>query len=44
MQAGYLDMTKAKADGHLRSWISLTPSGREAYKGHIAALRQIAGL
>ncbi|MDR1264096.1 MAG: transcriptional regulator [Propionibacteriaceae bacterium] len=42
--AGYVALRKEAADGHLRTWAGLTPAGRTAFAGHVAALRQIAGL
>lgn len=40
--AGYVHMEKLSTGGRPRTWVSLTPVGRTAFEGHIAALRQIA--
>jgi DNA-binding MarR family transcriptional regulator len=42
--AGYVELKKEPADGHLRTWAVLTEAGQAAFAGHVAALRQIAGL
>ncbi|MDR0593881.1 MAG: transcriptional regulator [Bifidobacteriaceae bacterium] len=41
---GYVFIDKQSWGGHLRTWVGLTDQGRRAFDGHIAALRQIAGL
>ncbi|MFD4141787.1 MULTISPECIES: winged helix-turn-helix domain-containing protein [unclassified Streptomyces] len=41
--AGYLSITKARGRSYPRTWISLTPDGRQALAGHIAELRRIVG-
>jgi DNA-binding MarR family transcriptional regulator len=38
---GYLAMRKGHVGRRPRTWLSLTPRGREALRRHIAALRQI---
>ncbi len=43
-QAGYLTVAKKSSNSHLRTWLSLTSSGREALAGHLAELRRIASL
>jgi DNA-binding MarR family transcriptional regulator len=43
MDAGYVEQRKAVRDTRQRVWLRLTPRGREAYQGHIAALRAIVG-
>jgi DNA-binding MarR family transcriptional regulator len=43
-QAGYVKVDKRSQAGHIRTWLALTPAGRTAYQGHIAALRELAGL
>lgn len=40
-QAGYLVIHKTRCGPHSRTTVSLTPSGRGAYQGHVAALRAI---
>ncbi|AVZ73522.1 MarR family transcriptional regulator [Streptomyces lunaelactis] len=42
--AGYLDVTKARGASYPRTWIALTPDGRQAFSGHIAELRRIVEL
>ncbi|MFD5734586.1 MULTISPECIES: transcriptional regulator [Streptomyces] len=43
-RAGYLTVAKKTSNSHLRTWLSLTPSGRKALAGHLAELRRIADL
>ncbi|WP_310726703.1 transcriptional regulator [Streptomyces sp. N2A] len=43
-RAGYLTVTKKTSNSHLRTWLSLSSSGREALAGHLAELRRIADL
>jgi DNA-binding MarR family transcriptional regulator len=43
MDAGYVQQTKAVRDTRQRVWLSLTKSGRAAYRAHVAALRAIVG-
>lgn len=38
-EAGYAKVRKAASDGRQRTWLSLTPQGRKALKGHLAALK-----
>jgi DNA-binding MarR family transcriptional regulator len=38
---GYLAVRKGHVGRRPRTWLSLTPRGREALRRHIAALRQI---
>lgn len=40
-QAGYLVINKHQCGPRARTSVSLTPSGRTAYEGHVAALRTI---
>ncbi|WP_229054994.1 transcriptional regulator [Aeromicrobium sp. Leaf350] len=43
--AGYVELEKPTGRGRVRTWVRLTPEGRAAYRGHVAALRGItAGL
>ncbi|GAA4941913.1 transcriptional regulator [Actinoplanes utahensis] len=37
--AGHVTITKPTGRGRVKTWVSLTPSGRKAYAGHVAALR-----
>lgn len=38
-EAGYVKVRKAASEGRQRTWLSLSKPGREALKGHLAALR-----
>ena len=40
-QAGYLSVSKPLGQGRVRTWVKLTASGRRAFDGHVAALRQL---
>jgi DNA-binding MarR family transcriptional regulator len=42
-EAGYVDVSKPTGKGRVRTWLSLTPAGRRAYRGHVAALRELVG-
>jgi DNA-binding MarR family transcriptional regulator len=46
-EAGYLEVRKesstARTDARRLTWVALTPSGRSALEGHLAALADIAG-
>jgi len=46
-EAGYLTVRKersdARADARRLTWVALTPAGRTALAGHLAALVDIAG-
>lgn len=39
---GYLEVIKGYVGKRPRTWYRLTPAGREAFAGHLAALQQIA--
>ena len=41
--AGYVTVSKPTGRGRVRTWIALTPAGRRAYEGHVAALRALVG-
>ncbi len=43
IEAGYVEQRKAVRDTRQRVWLRLTPRGRKAYHGHLAALRAIVG-
>ena len=43
-EAGYARLRKATVNTRQRTWIRLTDAGRKAYAGHLAALRNLAGL
>src|SRR5438128_555604 len=40
--AGYLTVQKGYVGKHPRTWLSLTPAGRQAFADHLATLRRIA--
>lgn len=40
--AGYVALTKATAMSRMRTWLSLTKAGRQAFKAHVAALEALA--
>ena len=40
-QAGYVAIRKAASQGRQRTWLSLTPGGRQAFAAHAAALRSL---
>lgn len=42
--AGYVTVTKTRRQAHRRTWLALTPRGREAFAGHLAELHRLAGL
>jgi DNA-binding MarR family transcriptional regulator len=39
--AGHVEMTKPTGRGRVRTWVNLTPSGRQAYRNHVAVLRAL---
>jgi DNA-binding MarR family transcriptional regulator len=41
-QAGYVKVTKGQVGRRPRTWLALTPAGREAFTAHLAVLNQIA--
>lgn len=43
VEAGYVEQRRAVRDTRQRLWLSLTERGRAAYRGHVAALREIVG-
>jgi DNA-binding MarR family transcriptional regulator len=42
-EAGYLIQEKTFVDRKPRTWLMLTPAGRAAFRGHVAALRDLLG-
>ncbi len=42
-QARYVDLRKAKRDGRVRTWVSFTRKGREAFESHVNELQRLAG-
>ncbi|MCR6489878.1 transcriptional regulator [Amycolatopsis sp. OK19-0408] len=43
-EAGHVDVTKSRGQGARRTQVALTPSGREAFRRHAAALERIAAV
>lgn len=41
-QAGYVQVSKHQAGRHTKTWLSLTPEGRAAFRRHVAVLNQIS--
>lgn len=41
--AGYIELRKPTGQGRVRTWVQLTPAGRQTYTAHVAALREIVG-
>lgn len=39
--ADYVTITKPTGRGRVRTWVELTPAGRRAYTGHVAALKNL---
>jgi DNA-binding MarR family transcriptional regulator len=39
--AGYISLSKPTGLGRVKTWIELTPAGRKAYAGHVAALKEL---
>ena len=42
-EAGYVVVDKKTSQGRQRTWLSLSTKGREAFKGHVEALKGILG-
>jgi DNA-binding MarR family transcriptional regulator len=40
--AGYLSQRRATRGGRSRVWVQLTPTGRRAFRNHVAALSALA--
>lgn len=40
-EAGYVSVTKPTGRGRVKTWVSLTPAGKEAYARHVSALRAL---
>lgn len=40
-EAGYLTVRKAPSGGRVRTWLTLSAAGRQAIKGHLAALNAL---
>ena len=44
VDAGYVRLRKAAADGRQRTWATITGPGRKAFAAHVAALQQLAAV
>jgi DNA-binding MarR family transcriptional regulator len=40
-EAGYVQVRKGYVGKRPRTWLALTPQGREAFQGHVAVLQEI---
>jgi DNA-binding MarR family transcriptional regulator len=43
-KASYVRLSKNKVNGRQRTWVHLTNTGREVFKEHVKALKQLAYL
>ena len=43
-EAGYAKLRKATADGRVRTWVSITRTGRAAFAAHVGELKRLARL
>lgn len=41
-EVGYLSIAKRAVTGRQRTWLVLTPSGRDAFRAHVAELQRLA--
>lgn len=41
--AGYVDISKNRVGRYAKTWLAITPAGRDALRAHTAALRAITG-
>ena len=41
-EAGYVALSKPAIGGRRRTWVRVTPEGRAAFLGHLAAIQQLA--
>lgn len=41
---GYVRVEKTVSRGRVRTWLTLTPTGRKAYRQHLRALRRMLGI
>ncbi|GGQ81063.1 transcriptional regulator [Couchioplanes azureus] len=39
--AGHVEISKPTGRGRVKTWVSLTPGGKQAYHRHVAALRAL---
>lgn len=42
-EAGHVALRKATVASRLRTWLSLTPAGRQAFDAHVAELNRLTG-
>ncbi|MEV4349664.1 transcriptional regulator [Actinoplanes sp. NPDC049596] len=42
-EAGYVHIDKPTGRGRVKTWVSLTRTGKQAYARHVAALRALIG-
>ena len=42
-EAGYVKVTKGLVERRSRTWVAFTKAGRQAYRGHVAALKAMIG-
>lgn len=42
-EAGYVSVSKGLVERRTRTWVAFTKAGRQAYQGHVAALRALIG-
>jgi DNA-binding MarR family transcriptional regulator len=42
--AGYVTLAKPTGSGRVRTWVSLTPAGRKAFRAHVAELQLMAAI
>lgn len=40
--AGYVTISKPTGKGRVRTWVTLTSAGRQAFTGHLQALQEMA--
>lgn len=40
-EAGYVAIAKPTGRGRVKTWVTLTPDGKQAYARHVAALRAL---
>ncbi|MFA4893365.1 winged helix-turn-helix domain-containing protein [Brevundimonas sp.] len=43
-EAGYIRLRKQAHAGRQRTWLALTPAGRQAFAAHVAELQRLAGM
>jgi DNA-binding MarR family transcriptional regulator len=43
-EAGYVTVRKATLSSRVRTWLSLTKTGRRAFASHVAELQRLAGV